>query len=649
MQISLGTGLAAGRRGPSRAPGAPTLVRPPTLVGTGRIGAPLAVEPGDWTGAARLERAWLKNGAPIPGATGPVYVPVPADDRAALACRITAIGPAGRTVAETPAVAAAFAPPLAAGPLPDRAFPQGTGFHIMDISPFFSGDALVFRISGDGVSIDPATGLVTISAEALRAGAAIVVAAENSGGRAELGFTLRVTPPAVEPILLRAPALAGPGLVGAALVVDPGEWAGDPAPELAPQWLRDGAPIAGATGPSFVPGDAEDGAELAVEVTARNAAGTLAARTPPVGVVRAAPTVVGGLADVTLAQGAAARDVPAAVVFAGEALRFAVAGAGATIDPETGVLTLPTATRRAAETVTVTATNSGGSASVGFAATVLAAPAATGAPAAAVFDQGAGSATVAVAGFFSGDALVFALGAAPAGVTIDAGAGVVTVPTGTALDGAVVVRASNAVGAATLEFAVRVRPAAPVLTAPVRDVAATIGEARTVDVGALVTPRAGLTWTSNRPNWGLSAAGVLTIPTGAAITGVVANVTATDAFGQSVTATFRVTVTAPMTLTAAPTFAPAAAPGTALGSVWNIAGGGFAGGVAPFVTEQRFLRDGVAIAAFGAATSYAIVAADQGRTITAQVRRTDSAVPPQVLTVDVAGSAVIPAAIPPRR
>ena len=104
----------------------------------------------------------------------------------------------------------------------------------------------------------------------------------------------------------------------------------------------------------------------------------------------------------------------------------------------------------------------------------------------------------------------------------------------------------------------------------------------------------------------------------------------------------------PMTATTAPTLAAAPAPGTALGSVWNIAGGAFAGGVAPIVTERRFLRDGAPIAAFGAATAYTIVAADQGKTITAQVRRTDSAVPPQVLTVDATGAAVIPAPAPVR-
>ena len=95
------------------------------------------------------------------------------------------------------------------------------------------------------------------------------------------------------------------------------------------------------------------------------------------------------LADVVLAQGAAAPVVPAAAAFAGDALRFEVAGGGASIDPATGALTLPTDVRRAGETVTVTATNSGGAATATFAVTVLAAPAASGALEAAVFAVGA--------------------------------------------------------------------------------------------------------------------------------------------------------------------------------------------------------------------------------------------------------------------
>ena len=345
------------------------------------------------------------------------------------------------------------------------------------------------------------------------------------------------------------------------------------------------------------------------------------------------------------------RSSPAAAAFAGDALRFAVAGGGAAIDPATGALTLPTDARRAGETVTVTATNSGGAATVGFAVTVLAAPAASGAPDAAVFAVGS-AATVDAGAVFTGDALVFALDAGPEGVTIDPATGLVTIPTGAALEGAVTVRATNAVGSATATFAVdggcdarrradpRGRGRAGTALGRVWNIA---GGAFAGGDGPVVTERRFL-----RDGAAIAAFGAATAYTivaadqGKTIT---AQVRRTDSSVPpqvlTVDATGAAVIPAaipPMTATTAPTLAAAVAPGTALGSVWNIAGGAFAGGVAPIVTERRFLRDGAQIAAFGAATAYTIVAADQGKTITAQVRRTDSSVPPQVLTVDVAGS-----------
>ena len=86
-------------------------------------------------------------------------------------------------------------------------------------------------------------------------------------------------------------------------------------------------------------------------------------------------------------------------------------------------------------------------------------------------------------------------------MTVDPATGLATIPTGAALEGAVTVRASNAVGAATAAFALRVL--APMrLTGALADVAATVGETRTVDVGALVTPKTGLTWTTSRAGLG---------------------------------------------------------------------------------------------------------------------------------------------------
>ena len=244
----------------------------------------------------------------------------------------------------------------------------------MNVSSFFQGAALKFRLDGEGVILNPETGELGVTAKALSAGLTVLVTARSADGTTEQSFRLKLAaePSESAPVLLTAPELKGSGLVGEALEVVPGSWGGSPAPAIALQWLRDDAEIAGETGARYVPGAADDGREITCRVTAENAAGALTAEPEPIRVTRAAPTVVDVLADVSVEKGAAAVSVAAAAVFAGEGLRFAVAGAGATIDPATGVLSLPTDVVRAGELVTVTASNSGGAAEASFLVTVAA-------------------------------------------------------------------------------------------------------------------------------------------------------------------------------------------------------------------------------------------------------------------------------------
>ena len=128
--------------------------------------------------------------------------------------------------------------------------------------------------------------------------------------------------------------------------------------------------IAGATGASYTPVAADDRTALTCRVTASNVAGSAVATTAALSVTRVAPVASGTLADVALIQGAAAGSVAAAAAFTGAGLSYAVSGAGATIDPATGVVRLPTGALVSAM-VTVTASNSGGSAAAGFRLSVV--------------------------------------------------------------------------------------------------------------------------------------------------------------------------------------------------------------------------------------------------------------------------------------
>ena len=104
-------------------------------------------------------------------------------------------------------------------------------------------------------------------------------------------------------------------------------------------------------------------------MTATNAAGTATAVTAALGVHHPPPVARGGLAEEVLDAGSGTHEVEAAAAFEGAALRYEVAGAGASVDPLTGRVRIPTG-MPLAEPVTVTARNSGGAATSRFMVTV---------------------------------------------------------------------------------------------------------------------------------------------------------------------------------------------------------------------------------------------------------------------------------------
>ncbi len=177
----------------------------------------------------------------------------------------------------------------------------------------------------------------------------------------------------VPPLMLATPVLAGTGKIGSEVTVQPGAWSGDPAPDLALQWRCGGADIPGATEASYVPGPGDDGKDLACAVSASNAAGSVLAVTASLRVSHVAPVAKGKLPEEIFDQGSGVQTVEAAADFTGEDLRFAVTGAGATVDALTGRVGIPTDAPISGEMVVVTATNSGGQASSAFQVTIEAA------------------------------------------------------------------------------------------------------------------------------------------------------------------------------------------------------------------------------------------------------------------------------------
>jgi hypothetical protein len=86
------------------------------------------------------------------------------------------------------------------------------------------------------------------------------------------------------PVNTTLPVLSGTPAVGSTLLCANGLWTGIPAPTFSQQWLRDGLPITGALGSSYVVGEADAGHSVSCQVTATNIKGHRSATSAAIGI-----------------------------------------------------------------------------------------------------------------------------------------------------------------------------------------------------------------------------------------------------------------------------------------------------------------------------------------------------------------------------
>ncbi|MBE7700690.1 hypothetical protein H9623_10300 [Oerskovia sp. Sa1BUA8] len=126
--------------------------------------------------------------------------------------------------------------------------------------------ALTYQWFADEIAIEGATE-ATLSIPATLAG--VVLRADVTGtldGAAPVTVSSAPTAPVSDGTLVTTvPVISGSAAVGSTLTVTIPSWS--PAAALSIQWLRDGQPILGATGPSIVLGASDAGASFSVSVT----------------------------------------------------------------------------------------------------------------------------------------------------------------------------------------------------------------------------------------------------------------------------------------------------------------------------------------------------------------------------------------------
>lgn len=225
--------------------------------------------------------AWLRDGVVIGGATASTYTPVDADVDKSIQCRKTATTADG--------VAGAYSNPVAI----TQDFPQASaGPAIADVTDLEAGDELTcssgtwsgspsfsYQWLRNGVAIGAATASTyTIAAADEGAVLQCLVSGENAAATARnvsSPVTVVPQPTPTSPVMTYPYSTGGGSTVGSSRFCAEGAWSGEPA--FSRQWLRDGAPIPGATEFSYTLTPADLGTVIQCRITATNAGGAVVA------------------------------------------------------------------------------------------------------------------------------------------------------------------------------------------------------------------------------------------------------------------------------------------------------------------------------------------------------------------------------------
>jgi hypothetical protein len=261
-------------------PGSPPFNEvPPHVSGVARIGETLVCLRGEWRGAPdpTYTFQWWRGGTEEVAA-GASYQVAKEDRGYPLSCTVTAKNSAGKVTEKSdnsvsvPGVAAHnTSPPTVTGETKvggDLTCNEGTW--IGAPKPTIS-----YQWTREGEAIPGATAAqyAVVSSDRGRS-LACRVKGSNLPEGSETVWSATVRIPGERPHDLIAPQVTGDPTLGQTLTCVPGVWGGHPPPVLSYQWLRSGAPIAGATSSSYRISPADQGQLLSCNVAATNSEGS---------------------------------------------------------------------------------------------------------------------------------------------------------------------------------------------------------------------------------------------------------------------------------------------------------------------------------------------------------------------------------------
>jgi hypothetical protein len=377
----------------------------PAITGTAKDGQTLTSSTGTWTGTTPLTyiRKWRRcdtagaNCTDISGATATTYVLAAVDVGKTIRVVLTASNTAGNAAATSTATATVTAAAPANTALPMITGTAKEGQLLSASTGSWTGSMTIAysyqwqSCSSSGTSCTAISG-ATLSTYRLAATnvtktVKVVVTATNATGSASATSAASAAITTGPPVSTTAPALTGTAKDGQTLTTANGTWAGTATITYTRQWKRcnsSGAScttISGATGTTYILVAADVGSTVKVTWTATNSLGSATADTATTAVVTAAPptnttppAITGTAKDgQTLTSTTGTWTGSATITYTRTWKRCDNAVANCTtISGATGTTYVPTGSDVGSTIkVTVTATNSSGSATADSTATVL--------------------------------------------------------------------------------------------------------------------------------------------------------------------------------------------------------------------------------------------------------------------------------------
>jgi bacillolysin len=258
----------------------------PTISGTPIVGQLLSSQPGTWsTDSVSFGYEWLRSGTPIPGAIASTYTPVAADIGSQLSLRVT-----GSKGGYTSGTATSASTTTVLGLL-TSATPTVSGSTVvgqaLTAHPGSWGPGAVtfgYQWLRNGTPVGGATAATyPLTTADLAASMSVQVTGSESGYVDHTEVSAAVGPVTAAPLLAvvaGSPTISGKAVVGKKLTAHPGSWTPGDA-TLTYQWLRNGAPIAGATGSTYKLKNQDKGKRISVRVTGAKPGFTSATATSP--------------------------------------------------------------------------------------------------------------------------------------------------------------------------------------------------------------------------------------------------------------------------------------------------------------------------------------------------------------------------------